>query len=326
MGRVLSVKVCGGEVYATHSDGSSCFVSRFRGSSLEPLAGFAEPSCLILMCIGGDFLISADNSLYLVSGGDARLLLRVKSGNWFWHALMTPRGVYVQEYGESPTGIYFSEDLGSFVRVVTNADIDPLSRHFHFVTYDAQRDLLIATLGDGNIVRVAVSESDDKSWKPLYKGPWQFVPVLVEDKRYIFGFDSGIARGGVGVYEDGRFRFIFLKPRIGGFAQFTDLRRVSDVYVGGLGMPTAVVISRDLRTWYPLYVDANSTGYNHFVGVDVLEDRIIASTGSKLLFFGKQDIENAFRQEPFLKSYKALFDRFKGFGFILKRLPWFLRL
>jgi hypothetical protein len=326
MGRVLSVKVCGGVVYATYSDGSSCAVSRFREGSLEPLTSFAEPSCLILVCVGGDFLVSAGNSLYLVSGGDARLMLKVKPGNWFWYAVTTPRGVYVQEYGESPTGIYFSEDLSSFVRVVTNVDVDPCSRHFHYVAYDARRDLLIATLGDGNIVRVAVSEGDGRGWKPLYKGPWQFVPVLVDDKRYVFGFDSGVARGGVGVYEDGRLRFIFLKPSIGGFAQFTDLRKLGDVYVGGLGTPAAVVVSRDLRAWYPLYVDANSTGYNRFVGVDVVEDSIVASTGSKLLFFSKQDIESAFRREPFLEPYKALFDRVKGFGFVLKRLPWFLRL
>ncbi|MGB9828205.1 MAG: hypothetical protein ACPLSM_06775, partial [Thermosphaera sp.] len=163
-------------------------------------------------------------------------------------------------------------------------------------------------------------------WRALYRGPWQFVPVLVDGGRYVFGFDSGIARGGVGVYEDGGFHFIFLKPRVGSFAQFTDLRRVGDVYVGGLGKPTAVVISRDLRTWYPLYFNTSSTVYNRFVYVDVLEDRIVASTGSKLLFFSKQDVENAFRQEPFLRSYKALFDRVRGFGFVLKRLPWFLRL
>ncbi|MGC8988372.1 hypothetical protein [Infirmifilum sp.] len=321
MGRVLSVKVCGGEAYVTYSDGSSCVVSRFRRGSLEPLVSFKEPSCLILVC-RGDLLVSAGNSLYLVSGNDAKLLLAAKPGNWFWHAVATRSGVYVQEYGEPPTGIYFSEDLKSFVRLVTNTEIDPSSRHFHYIAYDEQRGLLIATLGDGNVVRVAVSGDGGRGWRALYRGPWQFVPVLVEGGRYVFGFDSGIARGGVGVYEDGRFRFIFLKPRVGGFAQFTDLRRVGDTYVGVLGAPTAVIVSRDLRTWYPLHVDANSTGYNHFASVDVLEDRVVATTGSGLLSFSGRDVEEAFRREPFLSPYRALWDRARGFGFLLRRLPW----
>ncbi len=47
----------------------------------------------------------------------------------------------------------------------------------------------------------------------LYKGPWQFVPIVVLKHMVVFGFDSGIARGGIGVFcpEHGRWSFIFLK-------------------------------------------------------------------------------------------------------------------
>jgi len=160
---------------------------------------------------------------------------------------------FVQEYGESLTGIYISEDL----------------RSFRSIAFDGYRGLLIATLGDGNIVRVAVSSDHGLTWRPIYKDPWQFVPVLVDGGRWVFGFDSGIARGGVGIYdvEDEGWRFIFL--RLGGHphAQFASLVRLGSYYVGGLGLPTAIVISEDLRYWYPLYVDVSIPGYNHFVSV-----------------------------------------------------------
>ena len=272
-------------------------------------------------------MVSAGNSLYLVSGGDARLLLRIKPGNWFWHAVVTPRGVYVQEYGESPTGIYFSEDLRSFSRVAANLEIDPLSRHFHHVAYDAWRDLLVVTLGDGNIVRVAVSGDGGRSWRSLYKGPWQFVPVLVEEGRWILGFDSGIARGGVGVYKHGsQLETIFLAPPRGfSNAQFSDLKRIASIYVGGLGQPTAIIASRDLRSWHLLYVGRGG-GYNYYVAIEALGERILASTGEELLVFSLSDLEKTFNREPFLRPYRALADRARGLLFMAKRLPWLLRL
>jgi hypothetical protein len=86
-----------------------------------------------------------------VSSDSARPALRVKHGNWFWHAVEACDKVFIQEYGESPTGIYVSEDLKSFKLLVTNKDIDPLSRHFHYIAFDKKRNVLIATLGDGNV-------------------------------------------------------------------------------------------------------------------------------------------------------------------------------
>jgi hypothetical protein len=37
--------------------------------------------------------------------------------------------------------------------------------------------------------------------KPIYRGAWQFLPVAVLKDRILFGFDSGIARGDLGVYD-----------------------------------------------------------------------------------------------------------------------------
>ena len=103
-------------------------------------------------------LVSSDDFLYLVSEAEDKLLLKAsRSGNWFWHACEGDRRLYVQEYGAPPTGIYVSEDMESFRRVVTNIDLDPRCRHFHYVAFDERRNALVATLGDGNLTRVVMS-------------------------------------------------------------------------------------------------------------------------------------------------------------------------
>jgi hypothetical protein len=47
--------------------------------------------------------------------------------------------VFVHEYGEPPTGIYVSDDLEDFKLLVSNRDIDPFSRHFHYIAFDEER-------------------------------------------------------------------------------------------------------------------------------------------------------------------------------------------
>jgi hypothetical protein len=321
---VISARNIGGTIYVTISEGGRCRVSRLRGGDVEDVVSMLGSPCVLLRGRGDEFLVSAGNSLYLIFGNEGRPVLRGGVGNWFWHAVEGDGLVFVQEYGGSPTGIYVSEDLRSFRRVVTNVDVDPTSRHFHYIAFDGGRGLLIATLGDGNIVRAAVSSDHGFTWRPIYKDPWQFVPVLVDGGRWVFGFDSGIARGGVGIYdvEDERWRFIFL--RLGGHphAQFASLVRFSGYYVGGLGSPTAIVVSEDLRYWYPLYVDASIPGYNHFVGVEVWGDDIVATTGKELLVFDPDDVREAFSKGPILTPYGAYFDRVRGVAYMVRRGLW----
>ena len=93
----------------------------------------------------------------------------LKHGNTNWHACDSPEGIVVQEYGEPPTSLYMSRDGFSWIRILANVDVDPTSRHFHYVAYDPYRDLLYATLGDGNMVRaIAVRGA---SWRAIYRGP-----------------------------------------------------------------------------------------------------------------------------------------------------------
>ena len=319
----------GDVVYVAISEGVSCKICQLRGNDLDEVLVLQGSPCLITWSFPPwDLLVSSSNLLYLVSDGEAKPVLRAGANNWFWHAIEACGKVFVQEYGENPTGIYVSEDLEDFKLLVTNKDVDPLSRHFHYIAFDEGRNILIAMLGDGNIVRVAISTDCGSSWRPLYKGPWQFVPVLIEGDRWVFGFDSGIARGGVAVYnvDENVWRFIFLKAYGYQHAQFTSITKFGNYYIGCLGYPTAVLVSKDLHYWYPLHIDPTSTNYNHFVDAIVWRDKIVAVTGKELLMFDSRDVEEAFRRKPFLVPYKAYLDRVKGALYMLKRFPWILKL
>jgi len=325
---VTSARVVDERLYVTvSSDEEGCRIVELRDDGTKNIVPLSSAPCNTLLDFRDNLLVSAGNTLYIVSNNGAKPVLRARHGNWFWHAIEACDKVFVQEYGESPTGIYVSEDLESFKLLVTNKDIDPLSRHFHYTAFDERRNILIATLGDGNIVRVATSTDCGYSWRPLYKGPWQFVPVLIEGDRWVFGFDSGIARGGVAIYDvaEGEWRFMFLKANGYRYAQFTSITRFSNYYIGCLGYPTAVLVSKDLHYWYPLYIDPTSTKYIHFVNAVVWRDKVVAVTGKELLMFDSRDVEEAFRRKPFLTPYKAYFDRVRGVLYILKRLPWMLR-
>jgi len=182
----MSVMNSDGLIYVAIGDRVSCRLTVLKDCNLNEELILQGSPCLILWSSREGLLVSLGNTLYLVSGGEAKPVLRAKPGNWFWHGVEAQGRVFIQEYGEPPTGIYVSEDLVSFRRVVSSSDIDPLSRHFHYLAFDGEREFLIATLGDGNVVRVAVSQDYGSSWKPLYKGPWQFVPVLVDGDRWVF--------------------------------------------------------------------------------------------------------------------------------------------
>jgi len=97
------------------------------------------------------------------------------------------------------------------------------------------------------------------------------------------------------------------------------LAKPGSYYVGGLGLPTAVVVSKDLRHWYKLYL-GGAASYNLHVEVAILGDRVFAATGSELLVFIAGDLGAAFAGEPFLRPYGARLDRVKGALFLLKRL------
>ena len=258
------------------------------------------------------------------------MLTATRPENVFWHLVENNGVVFVHEYGESPTGIYVSEDLEHWRKLITNLDIDKSSRHFHYLAYDRYRNWLIATLGDGCLVRVITSPDLGNSWRPLYSGPWQFVPIVPLEDRIVLGMDSGIARGGLGVYfPEGGWNFLFLKWVDGTvrFAQMSDLKLLSNgLWLAALGTPQAILASEDLKTWKLVYVEGFDKTFN--IHMTISEGtNVVCSTGENLLLFNKNELKSmALNNQPVIVEYRAYLDKLKGAAFVLKRRlssrPW----
>ena len=269
-------------------------------------------------------LISLDDKLYLVKGGEAEVVLVASNPrNIFWHLAEAEGKVFVHEYGLPPTAIYTSKDFERWEKIITNLDIDKRSKHFHYIAFDPYRKWLITTLGDGCLTRVVVSEDLGSSWRSLYKGAWQFIPIMVLKNKIFFGMDSGIAKGGLGIYNPGgnRWRFIFLRWKDGNveIAQFCDLKFLDKgLWVASLGTPQAMIVSKDLRLWYPLFVESFDKKFNHNMLLSVGEGILACSTGKALLVLNEDEIENAFSSKPIIVEYKAYWDKLIGYGFSVK--------
>jgi hypothetical protein len=269
-------------------------------------------------------LLSIDDKLILIEGDEQKTVLKSsRSENFFWHCCRVKNKVFVQEYGKTPTGTFVSDDFMNWRKLIVNTDLDEYSKHLHYITYDPYREWLIATLGDGCPTRVAFSEDLGNSWNPLYRGPWQFVPAVPLKDRIVFGMDSGIAKGGLGIYYPGedKWEFIFLrwKDKNIKHAQFCDLKLLDKgLWVASLGTPYAIIASKDLRLWYPLFVESFDEEFNHNMLLSIGEGIIACSTGKNLIILDDKDIKNAFASKPIMVEYKAYWNRLVGYGFSIK--------
>ncbi|MEM1515883.1 MAG: hypothetical protein QXH24_07570 [Candidatus Bathyarchaeia archaeon] len=304
-------------------------ILREYGLELTPLKDLKEfrgEEGFILHADNRGLLLSIDNRLVLTNEHGAEdVLVAQKPNNFFWHATSIDDEVFVQEYGESPTAIYLSRKLIDWRKLTTNVKIDKRSRHFHYIAYDPYRDQLIVTLGDGNPVRVASSDDQGATWRPLYIGPWQFAPIEPLKDMIVFGMDSGITRGGVGVYypEEDQWNFIFLKwlEKKVKFAQMNNLKLLDNsVWLAALGAPQAVIVSKDLKIWYPVYVEGSSESFNYHMAISEGAEVVACSTGKNLLLFDKDELKNKpSSTKPIMMEYKACYDELKGMMFVLKR-------
>jgi hypothetical protein len=243
--------------------------------------------------------------------------------NVFWHAVEAKGKVFVQEYGESPTGIYASKDLTNWERCTTNDALDAHSRHFHCISYNPTSDWLLATLGDGRLTRVVFSKDLGKSWGPLLKGPWQLLPIAPTDDEIVFGIDAAISRGGVGVYYFKEDKWDFILSKWIGHdvkrSQMCDLACVrKDLWVAALGTPQAIVVSKDLVAWHPLLVESFDEEFSHVMSLYVERDAVVCSTGRTVLVFSEDDLERALASEPVMIGYKSYREKLMGYGFSLK--------
>ena len=291
---------------------------------VEELCSFNGKRSLLLAKALDLYLISIDNTLFVTQDlADMKKVMEINTDNTLWHVCETPQGAIVQEYGVAPTSLWFSSNGYHWSRLLTNLDVDPRSKHFHSVAYDKYRDVVYATLGDGNPVRAVTIR--DHTFKYLYKGPWQFVPVVVLKHMVVFGFDSGIAKGGIGIFYPERkgWSFIFLKwvEEPIKICQMCDLIWLDDgTWLSALGTPQAIVASKDLKQWYPIYVEGFEEGFNYHMSIKECGSTIVCCTGKRLLFMDKTEIKDRLRGKPIITPYKGFIDRIKGAIFMVKRI------
>jgi hypothetical protein len=290
------------------------------------LAAFHGSRGHILLATDNELLVSVDSSLILFKDKAFKTILKAsKPDNFFWHATKFEDTVVIHEYGSSPTPIYVTRDLSNWRRTVSNIDLDKHSLHFHSVVYDEYRGQLIATLGDGNYRRAVCSSDGGLNWQVLFSGAWQFAPVVPLKDKIIFGMDSGFVRGGVGIYNpsNGSWKFVFLKwvDENIRLAQICDLKKLrTGTWIASLGMPQAVVLSEDLKKWYPLCIEGFNSTFNYYMRIDEGKSAVICSTGRRLLLFENEELEQINPSlKPVLVDYKAYIERLIGIGFILRR-------
>jgi hypothetical protein len=275
------------------------------------------------------YLLAVDDQLLALRHGNFEPILKAHSStNFYWHAIRRRDVIYVQEYGEGPTGIWMlTKDYEDRRLLTTNIQLDEASKHFHNLAFDPFRNWLITTLGDNNVIRVVASMDEGETWWPLYKGPWQFVPIVTLKDRIIFGMDSGIAKGGIGVYDpsDDFWSFIFLRWQDSDenvrFAQICDLKHLSNaLWVAALGAPQAITLSKDLKIWYLAHIEGVEEGFNYHMTVSEGKDFVVCCTGKRLLLFKKSELEGLLlKNQPVMVSYRAYIDRLRGYRFVLKR-------
>jgi len=113
------IKNIDGVIYVAISEGGNCRVSKLENGELEDVIIVEGSPCVLLWNRKNRFLVSAGNVLYFVSNNEFRSVFRAGHRNWFWHGVEACNKVFIQEYGESPTGIYVSEDLENFKLLVS---------------------------------------------------------------------------------------------------------------------------------------------------------------------------------------------------------------
>jgi len=273
-------------------------------------------------------LAAVDNKVVSIGRSHvSTLLVLPRNGNIMLRATRGGDALFAAEYGESPTGVWVADKTGSrWRRLITNREIDPDSRHFHDLAFDPSRGWLLTTLGDGNLVRVAISPDDGMTWKPLLEGPWQFFPILVDGERIVFGMDSGIARGGVGVHrpQDGNWETIFLRwtPPSAGPMQMSFLGKMrSALYVAGTFSPPSIIASEDLRYWHLVHPTNDPAVWGQQVSGEVNGGFFVFCTGSEIGLVDEEGLHAQILETGpvAIQEFNAL-ARLRGYAFVAKRL------
>lgn len=291
----------------------------------EKLAEFQAKSSDLLHVTNHRAFIGLDNKIMISENLKSwREVLETENReNIFWHMVEATDGtLFVQEYGNPPTGIYRSGDNGeTWRKIVSSEKIDKKARHFHNIAYDKYRDLLITTLGDGNLVKMALSHDHGDTWKPFYTSAYQCLPIVVLKDQIVFGMDSGISHGIVtwdplkNKWHCIHMTFVRKPAKIGNM-QSSDLQFLNnDVWVMTTG-GGSILASHDLRNWSILYRGEEERFESHKISNE--KDGVVAIVMKNGAMIFDSKTQGALDSVD-VREYRAFVIRIRGVGYVVKR-------
>jgi hypothetical protein len=287
---------------------------------------YGRYNALLQMTQSGMFL-NLDNKLF--RSQDLKTWQIVKETgdphNIFLHLVETRDGtLFAQEYGYTTTGIYSSSNGGeNWKQVVSVTKIDKHARHFHCIAYDQYRDLLIATLGDGNFIKIVTSEDYGQTWQSLYSSAYQCLPIVVTQNIIVFGMDSSLSSGLVIWHpSENKIETIHLKfvekTITSDCMQSCDLKLLSNGVWLMLTGKGSILSSVDLINWHVLLFGEKEQFELNQISNE--NDGLTSVTlGSETVVL-ELDALKAPNQRIHVKKYPGLFPRIKGLGYIAKRM------
>jgi hypothetical protein len=303
-----------------------------RSDESVELTEFSSGKNLLLHVSSGCTFLGLDNKLLLSHDlRKWRTVLTANSSNTFWHMAEAADGtLFVHEYGFGEgSGIYRSADGGeTWKQVVECHKLDKRALHFHSVAYDGFRGLLIATLGDRNILKIAVSKDYGDTWKPLYNGAWQCLPIVILKERIIFGMDSGISRGFLvwhpsdDLWETIHLKYV-KKPETSDLLQIADLRALTNgLWIMSTG-GGSLLCSKDLKEWQIMHLGVRSPDvriapphlFGHMLSNEI-NGMVVAAMGNFVMIIDSKDI--GISSVGVVQHY-AFYSRLKGLGYTAKR-------
>jgi hypothetical protein len=293
----------------------------------EILAEFEGNSSILFQTANSRFFIGLDNKLFVsesLKSWSSTLTTEYKE-NTFWHLISASEDtLFVQEYGPRPSSIYRSTDNGeTWKRIVTCKEIDNKARHFHSVSYDNYRNILIATLGDGNLVKIVVSKDLGATWKPVYRSAFQCLPIVISEEFNVFGMDSSITNGlllwypKINKWRSIHLKFVGQKIDVKNL-QCSDLKRTSKgVWVMSTG-GGSIFTSKDLLNWSSAILGTNSFFSAHNISNE-FQGQLAISMGKETALL---DSNPTYSNDTIdFLDYKASIAKLKGLIYVLKRLP-----
>lgn len=293
----------------------------------EKLKEFKAGRNLLFYEAEGKIFLGLNNKLMISQNLKTwKTVLKAENGhNIFWHMTRTKDGeFFAHEYGAFNTSIYSTYDCERWQPVVKATEIDKNARHFHSIAYDRYRDMLIVTLGDGNIVKVATSKDGGQTWRPVYTGAYQCLPIVVLKDRIVFGMDSGISRGLVVWWpKENMWRTIHFKNHndkpTRDMLQSSDLKLLDNgVWLMSSG-GGSLMASRDLKNWCFLRIGQKGDFEAHMISNQKYSLIAIALEYAAMIISKEELAQIVSNSAPDVKPCYGLKERIKGICYVAKR-------